>query len=424
MISCGIIVSCSRIEEYVRNLKVSPIFINSTIITIVKNYIREVLDKIHAEIINKEGGLSILGGKYGFALFDFYYRKQYNLNLDDNPKLSLQQLAEESFTNTNPTFSNGIAGLRWYFSFLYHHKVIEFEDYQILSPPDNAQEELAIEMLSIGNYDFLHGAIGIAYNFIYSSNNHNKEFIKVFIFKLTQLLERGKENQMIPWFDSLTKQIKPNSINLGFAHGIPSILKFCIECYKNDLAKEESKILGQIIIDFLIKNANQGKNESYFPYFLDLDTNRYKFSRLAWCYGDLTIGYVMYHAGLIFNHQNSKELGMEILLNCTKRKSYETTLITDAGICHGTAGVAHIFNKCWKETNDPVFKVASEYWIEKTIDYFNSPTNLGGYKKYITVSNEYELDSGILEGSAGIGLVLLSFLSDDFDWDYCLMLNN
>jgi hypothetical protein len=390
----------------------------------MRNEIQKTLEKIHNEITKTGGQLSILGGIYGHALFDFYFRKEFKLNFEYSPKLTLQSLAEESFKNTNPTFCNGISGLRWYFSFLYYNNIIDVEDLQILTPRDTKIENTSLDMLSIGNYDFLHGAIGIAYNILYSETWSSPTYLYSVIHKLSQLIDISKHKKMIPAFDSNLNKSVPNIINLGFAHGITSILKFCMECYKKNLFKNKSKELADLIINFLLNNSNQNKSESYYPYSIDLDTSKNISSRLAWCYGDLTIGYILYHAGQIFANPKSQLFGKDILINCTTRKTYKETMIMDGGVCHGSAGIAYIFNKFWRETGDPIFKNATEYWIERTLNYFNRSLNANGYKKYISSSNQFELDSSLLEGSAGIGLVLLSYLSNDFEWDHCLMLNN
>jgi hypothetical protein len=98
--------------------------------------------------------------------------------------------------------------------------------------------------------------------------------------------------------------------------------------------------------------------------------------------------------------------------------------LKDSGICHGSAGIAHIYNKVWHDTQQPVFKDACDYWIQKTLDMAIYTDGIAGYKKYGGPNAAYEKTPALIDGAAGIGLVLLSYLTGDFCWDYCFMLNN
>jgi lantibiotic biosynthesis protein len=99
-------------------------------------------------------------------------------------------------------------------------------------------------------------------------------------------------------------------------------------------------------------------------------------------------------------------------------------MVKDAGFCHGCAGIAHMYNKLWHSTHQPVFKAACDFWMQRTLDMATYPDGMAGHKKYTGTEGVFESTPALLDGVAGIGLVLLSYLTGDFSWDYCLMLNN
>jgi hypothetical protein len=107
-----------------------------------------------------------------------------------------------------------------------------------------------------------------------------------------------------------------------------------------------------------------------------------------------------------------------------KRKTLNESMINDAGVCHGSAGVAHIFNRMWSITNDKKFRQATDFWIKQTLEFGTKINGKTEFKKYNAKINEYEINHSLLEGNAGVGLVLYSYLTGDFSWDYCLMLND
>ena len=148
-------------------------------------------------------------------------------------------------------------------------------------------------------------------------------------------------------------------------------------------------------------------------------------SRLAWCYGDLGIASAFWQTGKNNNNTEWKQEAIDILLHTAQRLNTKENLIMDAGICHGAAGVAHIFNRFYKETGIKEFDEARWYWLDQTLQMAKPGTGLAGYQVWNHKAgwqNEY----GLLEGIAGIGLALAGFLTEDvqdLDWDQCLLLS-
>ena len=108
-----------------------------------------------------------------------------------------------------------------------------------------------------------------------------------------------------------------------------------------------------------------------------------------------------------------------------ERKSLEENNVVDAGLCHGTAGIGHVFYRMWWNTKMPEFKKAANYWFEQTLKMAKFEDGLAGFKAWHTPEyggwvNTY----GILEGIAGIGLALLSYYHEiEPTWDECLLLS-
>lgn len=48
-----------------------------------------------------------------------------------------------------------------------------------------------------------------------------------------------------------------------------------------------------------------------------------------------------------------------------------------AGVCHGSTGNAHIFNRFYQATGEQVFGDAAHYWMTRTFDYFDAHLNRG-----------------------------------------------
>ena len=143
---------------------------------------------------------------------------------------------------------------------------------------------------------------------------------------------------------------------------------------------------------------------------------------MAWCYGDLGIGIALLQVRKILEKKEYEKKGLEILLKSTQRRNYNETLVTDAGICHGSAGIALIFRRMYYEIGRKEFKEATQYWINQTLHFSRFEDGLAGYKTYI--KDGWKNDYSLLMGISGVGLVLLSYLENDKqDWDEMFLLS-
>jgi len=116
---------------------------------------------------------------------------------------------------------------------------------------------------------------------------------------------------------------------------------------------------------------------------------------------------------------------MEVLLHAAHRRGLPENRVQDAGICHGAAGIAHIFNRLHRNTGRMEFKDAADYWYVETIKMAKFDDGLAGYKTYYTEAyGGWQPNDNFLVGIAGIGLCLLSFVvEEDPAWDECLLLS-
>ena len=212
--------------------------------------------------------------------------------------------------------------------------------------------------------------------------------------------------------------------NLALSHGISSIIIFLSRIVKNGMINEKiNEMLHGAVSYVLSQEKDIIQFGSYFPSFIFKESPKsVSKSRLAWCYGDLGIGLALWNAGKAIDKVEWKEKGLEVLLHSTQRRTFDESLVVDAGICHGSVGIVMIYRRIFFETLCEEFKNASEYWITQTLHYSRFENGLIGYKAFI--KGEWVCDYSFLMGVSGIGLVLLSFLQDDQqNWDEMFLLS-
>ena len=146
---------------------------------------------------------------------------------------------------------------------------------------------------------------------------------------------------------------------------------------------------------------------------------------MAWCYGDLGISMSIWNASQTIKNKEWENKALEILRYSIKRTDLEKNSVIDAGLCHGAAGIAHIFNRMYINTKNTEFKNAADYWYVETLKMANHENSLSGFKAWHTEKyGGWQEEFGFLEGIAGIGLALMSAISDtDPTWDEILLIS-
>ncbi len=131
-----------------------------------------------------------------------------------------------------------------------------------------------------------------------------------------------------------------------------------------------------------------------------------------------------WNASKTLKDRELKNKAIEILKHAAKRETDKEIGVIDAGVCHGSFGNAQIFNHIYKETDDPVFKKATKYWVDLGLKMPVHEDGNAGYKQWNGIKKEWESKTSVLEGVSGIGLVIINYISDlNSSWDECFMIS-
>ncbi len=368
----------------------------------------------------------LMGGTIGIALYFLYYAKLMDKQEPYDIGLETLESVFESINNgfNYHTHAGGLAGIGSVIELLREDDLIELDSNDTLGALDKHLYKMMMHEIKNKNYDFLHGAVGIGYYFIRRKSNKS---YKIYLTDLIEELDKNstKDEEGIRWLSVLDKEKKTKGFNLSLSHGLASIIVFLSKVYKEGIAKEKTLILLQGAVKYLInQKLDTSKHKSNFPSWV-CEGEPSMYSRMAWCYGDLGIGIALWLAAENTTNEEWKNKAVEILLHTTKRKTAKETGVVDAGLCHGTAGIAHIYNRMYNFTNRNEFKESAVYWFNKTLELNIYNDTLSGYKAHRSekYGGSYE-DFGFLEGIAGIGLAFISAISNiEPVWDETLFLS-
>lgn len=338
----------------------------------------------------------------------------------------LDQITE--FNNYDSTsYSNGIGGCLWFLSYLHRQRYIdrnELIDDEIY----NSFLHQAMQLLADGNYDPLHGAIGQA---LFALEHQEQKPMPLLLTFIDRLRDRAIIDRTGARWRSMSAASNRHedefTINMGMAHGQAGIVAFLLKCKLNGIESATLDTLLHQSTQFIMHaHSDFSRPGISVKIPAAIINGKYNVGRkLAWCYGDLSSAYTVYRAATQLGRADWKKQALEILGGCASESYVESYPMKDASFCHGTAGTSYIFGKLFKETGLSEFQRASGKWLVATLDFGNQG---GRPARYLYFNGKkMEPNYGLLEGIAGIGLVLLAHLRafepESTGWDGCFYLS-
>lgn len=211
--------------------------------------------------------------------------------------------------------------------------------------------------------------------------------------------------------------------NLGLAHGAPGSIAFlgkaCASGYAPPLAFE---LLDEATGWLLTKaDASIGYGAWLYP------GERLLPCRSAWCYGNPGVALSLLIAGRGAGRRDWEKAGIDLLERETTRPREECAVV-DAGLCHGSIGLAHVYNRAYQATRIERFADAARGWAEYAFSHRAGEASVAGYPAWgpdpTTRKHGWVNDPSLLTGIAGVGLGLLAMVTaEEPIWDGFLLID-
>jgi len=253
----------------------------------------------------------------------------------------------------------------------------------------------AVKREEITELDFINGLVGAGLFLLVQQRCDCRASVDHI---LDQLWERGVHQGRFNF-----RSPEYEGTDLGIAHGIVAILQLAAFSLV-DAGQAKALRLLTAVVDFL-HQSEQGSETSLFGYF----RGEKKISRLGWCYGDLSVAASLVVAGKSVGSNNLVDQGLRIARHAARRHASESG-IGNSGLCHGSLGVAHCFQRIYTLTGDWECGGAARFWLSEALDAHFA-------------SEEFAGDLSFLEGRTGQGLALISSITAEAGWDILLGLS-
>ncbi len=389
------------------------VFLPDRYIRPVENKIREIAGSLGNRIPN-EGGL--IGGKAGLACFYAYYADWSGDRVFDSLVADLIEQALNPASGHVPElrFSSGMSGVTWLIHNLSANGLSCWDTASVFDELDTHLYTYMISEMKSGHYDYLHGALGVALYFLRQPKNERYRIYLTELLSVLSGIANREHDGALKWISVLDEKKKKEGYNLSLSHGMASVMLILSKIHAEGIAEDATDKLIRGGLKYIDKQKlPPGKSISAFPSWALESMEEDSHSRLAWCYGDLGIGLAYLRAGDVLASSAYQLDGLNLLLETTKRREPGDNHVFDAGICHGAAGLALVYNVLYQETELNSFKDASLYWLDLCLGMASHDDGIAGYKAWHHPDfGGWKASSGLLDGAAGIGLSLLSFVSE------------
>jgi lantibiotic modifying enzyme len=348
-------------------------------------------------------GHGYMTGKTGEIQFLFSYGEHnQDTSATDLAHTKLDELLSENITTFS--YAEGLTGIGVLLLQLRADRFIDIDD-DFFTDMDVQIKELLFSDLDKNNFDFFYGANGYM---LYFLERNDLSLLNKIVDQYLNAVERMLSNENLLY--SQVSHATPNgdamisAINLGIPHGLCSTILCLVELSaKMPDFRDLIKVSLEKIFSIIIKGKNPDGYKSVYPSVLVPESPGG--SRLAWCYGDLCLATALVSAGQCFENDEWLDEGRFVANKAAARK-LDSSGIRDAGLCHGSAGIAAIFGKLGRQLSDETLFETEQYWIEETLEQLNN--NKGtSYMSFSGSKDDWVVNNGLLEGSSGIGLMLL-----------------
>jgi hypothetical protein len=389
--------------------------------------LRAVVFDLAAELNGSTFDVASLGGTCGAALLYSYLDRAFPDAgfagaADAFVEAARQQLADEPMTEALFT---GFTGIGW----CVEHLGGGFRDGDCDDDPNHDIDDALLAALSRspwpGAYDLIAGLAGMG---LYALERLPRPSavacLERVLARLAELAE-PRDNGITWWSDPRfigpQRAKYPNGFyNLGAAHGVPGVIGMLGRACAHPEVAAAARPLLDGAVSWLLSQRVTGER---VPSFACIEGDR-TYGRSGWCYGEPSVAAPLWLAARAVGNDEWERHAIEIAIAATAR-GMEESRVVDAGLCHGSAGLAHLFNRFHQASRDPRFAAAARAWFTRTLDLRKPGTGVAGFL-FFSPDNGPERrwvgDRRFLTGATGVALAMLAAIVPiEPSWDRVLV---
>lgn len=280
------------------------------------------------------------------------------------------------------------------------------------------------------SYDLISGLVGIAVPVLQriadGSPSPSSDPVARSILGHLERLARTQPTG-VSWYTPATllppwqRELAPDGYtNLGLAHGVPGVVAILARYIAAGVEAPRARRLLDGAVSYLQSVAGPTFGARYQAWLPAKEPRAQP--RLAWCYGDLGVAVALMSAASATGRDDWRAQALELAHGMAARP-FEASAVIDTGLCHGAAGVAHLFNRLSQATGDAELARAAATWFDRTLA-MRSSEPIAGFPRGMPVDGvtTWEPAPDLLTGAIGVALALHAAISPiEPAWDQLLL---
>lgn len=385
---------------------------------------------LSADLHGAAAAASLSSGAAGLALF-FAYLAQTHPDAQTNQQaIALLEQAMEgvAVAPMGPALHGGFTGVGWTVAHLTN---------RFFAPSEADPNELFDEFLGAyvqrtpwsSDYDLIGGLVGYG---VYALERlpapSAVRCLEQIIAQLDELAETTAQG--ITWLTPPTllpawqrHHCPDGYYNLGLAHGVPGIIALLGCAIKAGIALTPARRLLNGAVAWLLAQQMSTATGVSFPNWVAPGYTPQP-ARQAWCYGEPGIAAALLGAADALQAPAWGAAALAIARRAATHPPAHAGVL-DGCLCHGAAGLGHLFNRIYQATGDEIVGQAAHYWLEATLKLRQPGQGLAGYLTWEPEqagADPWIAHPGLLTGAAGVGLALLAAVTPiEPNWDRTLL---
>ncbi|WP_164018463.1 lanthionine synthetase C family protein [Pyxidicoccus trucidator] len=376
---------------------------------------------------------SLAQGKTGMAVLFAYHASVWPDSPSDARADALLDEVTDALATTTllPDLYDGFPGIAW--AVQHAQGTPESPDEDPLTDIDAALADYLQTHPWPHRYDLVSGLVGLGvYMLERLPRPGARQCLEHVVARLGELAEPVGEG--LRWktpphhIEARSRERFPRGCyNLGVAHGVPGVLAVLAGAVAHGVAESSARTLLQGGWTWLMKQRAPDSATARFPTRLDASEEpRHWPSRPAWCYGDPGVALILHGIARAVGDADWEREALALCRETVARWS-SPELVRDAGLCHGAAGLAHLYNRLFQATGESLFADAARRWFRHALSLRRPGVGVGGFQtlEFLPEGGEAWTDQpGLLAGATGIALALLAATSSvEPRWDRLLLMS-
>ncbi|HEY6051248.1 MAG TPA: lanthionine synthetase C family protein [Thermoanaerobaculia bacterium] len=375
---------------------------------------------------------TLAGGTAGLAVFYAYLDRALPGGRFSKSALAFledAQSAVASFRMT-PWLYSGFAGVAWATAHVE----------AMLLPPDERRSTAEIDEAIRGlvgrpgwrgDYDLVSGLVGLGvYALERMPDPAAAASLTEIVDRLAELAVNTRDGttwhtppELLPAWQR--REAPEGYFNVGLAHGVPGIVAVLAAAGAAGVRSGRIRRLLPGAVRWLLSRRLASENENHFPAWVVPGTPSCA-CRSAWCYGSPGVAAALFAAARLTGEREWEAEALDIARAAADRDP-DRAGVTDAGLCHGAAGLGHIFNRFYQATGDAAIRRAARYWFDRALAMREPGEGPGGF--FALTGREdggFDRDPSpsLLSGAPGIALALLAATTSiEPAWDRMLLVS-